>query len=72
MRTAFACIKAKGVYNCLSMYVHICLREKLYIFFSFGLRNKKKYFSIVIELAIVNRQTEYLISQLLSGRREKP
>lgn len=56
----------------MTVYVYICLREKKYFFFfSFGVRNKKKCFSIVIELAIVNGQAEYLISQLLSGRRKK-
>jgi len=32
MRIAFACIKAKGVYNCLSEYVYIYFTEKLHIF----------------------------------------
>lgn len=72
IKTTFACIKAKGVYNCFSVYVYICLREKLHIFVSFDLRNKKKCFSIMIVLEFVNEQTEYLISQLLSGRRKKP
>lgn len=31
------------------------------------LETRKKYFSIVIELTIVNEQSEYCISQLLPG-----